>query len=276
MIQVWIDEYFQISDGNVMSKEAALDPRLAGLKLFDRPIIGVASAMDPIFERYAVEEEIDAGRFIPPHDWLPTARSVVSLFLPYTDQVKRGNGQNLKAVSQEWLHGRYEGQQFILGLTAFLTAKLEEQGFRSLGPCLDKRMVSHQVGAGQDGTNQDFWSTWSERHVAYAAGLGTFGLSKNLITRRGTAGRFTSLITELDLPVTERAYIEVYEYCNRCGRCVSNCPVGAIDKKTGKDHVICSAYLDQVYEVYKPRYACGKCQVLVPCQNGIPKQRRKG
>jgi epoxyqueuosine reductase len=40
-------------------------------------------------------------------------------------------------------------------------------------------------------------SSWSERHAAYAAGLGTFGLCDGLITARGKAVRFGSIISKL-------------------------------------------------------------------------------
>lgn len=39
-----------------------------------------------------------------------------------------------------------------------------------------------------------YTSNWSERHVAFVCGLGTFGLSKGLITEKGIAGRLGSLI----------------------------------------------------------------------------------
>ena len=43
------------------------------------------------------------------------------------------------------------------------------------------------------------YSNWSQRHIAYAAGLGTFGMNNMLITQNGCCGRFYSLVT--DLPV---------------------------------------------------------------------------
>ena len=41
----------------------------------------------------------------------------------------------------------------------------------------------------------DYASNWSERHVAYVCGLGTFGC-QGLITSKGLAGRFGSIITD--------------------------------------------------------------------------------
>jgi epoxyqueuosine reductase QueG len=105
-------------------------------------------------------------------------------------------------------------------------------------------------------------------------GLGTFGLSKGLITSKGIAGRFGSIITSLYLPPNKREYEEIYEYCSMCGACVKKCPVNAISIEKGKNHIICSKFLNQTVEKYKPRYGCGKCQVGVPCESMIPKQRK--
>jgi epoxyqueuosine reductase QueG len=102
-------------------------------------------------------------------------------------------------------------------------------------------------------------------------GLGTFGLSKGLITRKGIAGRFGSIITELYLSPDKRGYENIYEYCSMCGRCVKNCPVNAITIENGKNHIICSDFLDKTREKYSPRYGCGKCQINVPCEFIIPK-----
>jgi epoxyqueuosine reductase len=100
--------------------------------------------------------------------------------------------------------------------------------------------------------------------------LGTFGLSKGLITAKGVAGRFASIITELELPPDTRNYKSIYEYCSLCGACVKKCPAGAISIKKGKDHIACSAFLDKTTEKYAPRYGCGKCQTGVPCENKVP------
>ena len=85
-------------------------------------------------------------------------------------------------------------------------------------------------------------SLWSERHAAYVCGLRTFGLSKGLITKKGIAGRFTSLITDLPLLADERAYTDVYEYCTRCGACAvpgeSSVRSGYPEKEVRKKHCV--------------------------------------
>jgi len=138
---------------------------------------------------------------------------------------------------------------------------LADAGYRSLVPLLDKRLK-----VGTEGNH--FTSNWSERHVAFACGLGTFGLSKGIITKKGTCGRLGSVITELELQSSGRPYKETYEYCKMCGTCITHCPVHAITEE-GKKNPPCSKFLDAVMKKHTPRYGCGKCQVNVPCESSI-------
>jgi epoxyqueuosine reductase QueG len=100
--------------------------------------------------------------------------------------------------------------------------------------------------------------------------LGTFGLSKGLITRKGTAGRFGSILTDLFLTPDTREYKDVYEYCNMCGICAKKCPSSAISVENGKDCLPCYEFIEETLRKNYPRYGCGKCQVGVPCESRIP------
>jgi epoxyqueuosine reductase QueG len=119
-----------------------------------------------------------------------------------------------------------------------------------------------------------FVSTWSERHAAYAAGLGSFGLSRSFITPLGSAGRFASIITDCPLPITVINRPEPFAHCLHfsrgiCGACIKRCPGEAI-RSRGMIKKDCSAFLDGVLAENSPRYGCGKCQTKVPCSRGIP------
>jgi len=148
-------------------------------------------------------------------------------------------------------------------LTEYLLKTILEAGFKSVAPSIDSR---YKNGA----ENTQHTSNWSERHVAYACGLGTFGLSKGIITKKGIAGRFGSILTELELPKDTRPYSDIYEYCTMCGLCINRCPANAISLENGKQSPLCSDFLDKTREKHNPRYGCGKCQVSVPCESGLP------
>jgi Uncharacterized Fe-S protein len=263
------------SDENRIGADVALRPDLAGVRMFDSPIVGVARADDPYFDEL-LRPGVIGPHFLPPRQWLPEAKSVVSFFLPFTDPVVKGNIPDLEYPSAEWLHGRFEGQAFIGSLCRHLVGALVGGGHEAAAPCVDERFWSWNRPAGVDGkgvARPGFTSNWSERHVAHVAGLGTFSLSKGLITEKGMAGRFGSVITTAELESDVRPYRAYDEYCNRCGACVKRCKFQAITLEHGKDHVVCGEISARNMGLFKPRYGCGKCQVAVPCSRRIPPKR---
>ena len=268
------------SRDNFISDEDAIYPYLAGMKIFDDPLIGFASADDELFVTEFKKEGVIHPEYMAPLEWLPGAKTVISFFLPFTAGVKKSNRNRTdepyepgvsQRCSAEWLHARTEGQIFLDKITSYIQSILENEGFETVSPepSGKLRMITPYI------------STWSERHAAYAAGLGTFGLSKGLITKKGMAGRFGSVITNAEFAADIRPYSKPFEYCIMCGACMMKCPVGAIDKAKGcalgKDNLICDPYLSgSELPPHGPnqrvRYGCGKCQCGVPCESGIPKR----
>lgn len=268
-----IAAYFvQNSEENIINEEIALSKNVVGMKIYDDPIFGFGDANDEYFELLK-KPEIIGEHFLSPKQWLPKSKTVISFFLPFTERVRISNKKDKIWPSEEWLHARIEGQAFLAKLCQYLKNALIEDGYNSIVPSQDERFWAKK-GFDNNSLHSDvsFTSNWSERHVAFVCGLGTFGLSKGLITQKGIAGRFGSIVTELYLNADKREYEDVYEYCSRCGACVKNCPAKAISIDKGKNHILCSDFLGKIVEKYKPWYGCGKCQTGVPCENKIPKQ----
>lgn len=270
------------SPDNHVSVEDAIYPELAGLKLYEAPVMDFAFADDELFTREYKKEGVVHPEHMAPREWMPGAKTVISFFLPFTREVKESNRHKNdepyapgipQRCSAAWLHARAEGQSFLNRVTDYIQALLEAEGFESICPTTSGRLRKITP----------YISTWSERHAAYAAGLGTFGLSRGLITSRGMAGRFGSVITDAEFRPGIRPYSDPFEYCTMCGACMAKCPVDAIDKAKGcalgKDQLICGPY---VYGSSLPphgpneriRYGCGKCQSGVPCESAIPKKPR--
>ena len=262
------------SQFNRVPEEKALRPDLAGMAIFGDPLFGSAPADDEAFSGLR-KGGVVGSHFMLPCEWLPSARTVISFFLPFTERVRKSNAGKGEP-SQEWLHGRIEGQSFLDRLSNVLAEHLRLEGFEAVVPSLDGRFRSctGENRTFQDGEGQmlpvSFTSNWSERHVAYVCGMGSFCLSRGLITERGVAGRFGSLVTNLALPVGVISRPSLYQYCTRCGACAERCPAGAISLEGGKDHVRCSEYLDVIRSRHSPWYGCGKCQAGVPCESGVP------
>jgi epoxyqueuosine reductase QueG len=244
---------------------------------FDAPLVGVASADDPLFERYRDPAVVGPFHRMP-RELVPGAASVVVWVLPIPPETRRSNREDRERPSLAWARTRSFGEGFNLALRRHVVAWLGERGHAAVAPLLasDWRQL--------DVTPAGIASTWSERHAAYAAGLGTFSLSDGFITAAGIAHRLGSVVTTARLPPTSaerpgpRAHCLFYE--GRCSACIGRCPAGAISAK-GHDKDRCNAYLESLKTTLVPQWGtpnpgCGLCQVQVPCEARIPPLRKKG
>lgn len=251
---------------------------------FDNPIIGFADATDPLFTDY--KTVIGTFHLTPhelitnssPHDiWTPA--TVISWVLPITKHTRASNRLESQYPSQRWAETRNFGEQFNTSLRRHLVAWLESKGFRAAAPQL--LSAWHEFPESPVGIA----SSWSERHAAYAAGLGTFSLTDALITPKGIAHRLGSVITDLKLEPSQRPYPERRANClhfreGTCGACMARCPVGAITRD-GHNKYICREYVYQtIPKTVAERYrvtatGCGLCQTKVPCEGCIPEGRKK-
>lgn len=263
---------FMTCEGNTVSGDIALEG-CEGLVMFEEPVFGFSAADDSIYETFK-RKDVIGKNFMLPGEWLPGAKSVVSFFLPFTERVKSSNTGTPEETSPEWLHARIEGQAFLNAYTEKLKEYFESRGAKTCVPATDARFATKgSVLPPWDRKVLHITSNWSERHVAYASGLGTFCLTRGLISSKGVAGRYGSIIVTEAIEPDERPYEGVYDYCIMCGACVSRCPAGAISLKHGKNQLKCKLWMDKTGKRYDPRYGCGKCQVGVPCESGIPGRR---
>ncbi len=256
-------------------------------RAWDAPLVGFARGDDPIFESY--REHVD------PHHWTPleafclafpataaTAADLVVLawILPQTARVRQDHRRERELPSRRWALTRKFGEEINAALRAHVAARLCASGIPACAP------VQLKEWARVEGGPYVFASTWSERHAAHAAGLGTFGLCDGLITRVGKSIRVGSIVAQADWPATPRPYKGHRDWClffatGRCGACVKRCPAGALSP-AGHDKVKCKAYIRSVTSPYVEANllgckvnACGLCQTGVPCEKGIPAALRK-
>ena len=238
---------------------------------FDDPLVGFASAGDPLFSEY---KRIIGTFHQTPEEILAGAATVICWVLPVTGVTRISNRQENQWPSREWSLTRNNGENFNVALRRHVVAWLEGRGHRSVAPQLApkwRQLDDPAVGVA---------SSWSERHAAYAAGLGTFSLNDGLITARGIAHRLGSVITDLALPATSRSTPDYRHNClyhreGGCGACIARCPAGALSRE-GHDKSACRNYVySAVPEAVGVRYGvsqtgCGLCQTKVPCEAQIP------
>lgn len=252
--------------------------------VFDKPVVGYARGDDPIFE----ELKADIGPFYlspkevfekvyPDAGVRPQELTVISWILPHIKQTKVDNRKEKAYPSERWARGKKFGVPVNMKLQNHLIKILGEAGHKAMAPCVPSHWsekLSEKYG---------YASTWSERHTAYAAGLGTFGLCDGLITPAGKAMRCGSIVAQITIPPTKRPYKKHTEYClfltgGTCGLCMTRCPVGAITEK-GHDKKKCRTYCDGICTEYvKANFnleinVCGLCQTKVPCESRIPKRK---
>ena len=248
---------------------------------FDIPSVGFSRGDDPLYAFY--KDHIDPDFYRLPSEWLkaiyghdfdPARVSVISWFLPQTDDTKEKSRKTTDCPPLEWTMNRVHGEECNRQLAKALEQHLIELGYEAVAP-----MCSDQFSWG-DSEKFVKMSNWSERHTAHISGLGTFGLCDGLISKRGKAGRYGSVIVYAPLEATERTYTTYNEYCmakNGCTACIKRCPAGAITLEGGHDKRKCMQYHSEVIEkIDHERYGydgyavCGLCQTGVPCESCIP------
>jgi ferredoxin len=247
---------------------------------WDQILVGFASGSDPIWQQYK--------EYVGPFHWTPWEvfhqncsqtpanaedLTVISWVLPQRQEVRESNRKSGNYPSEEWARIRVFGEEFNAALRRHVAKILQDNGYPAVAPMLTPNwtIVKSQ--------RFSYASSWSERHAAHAAGLGTFGLCDGLITRKGKAMRTGSVVAKISIPPTDRLYSDHRAWClffaeGTCGKCIDRCPARAIteaghDKEKCRQHLVRSR--EHVKETYGfEGYGCGLCQVGVPCESGIP------
>ncbi len=250
---------------------------------FESLLFGVAAGDDPLWEEYkgnAIGDfhwsPLEAFKLAYPDSTATAAELCVFVWiLPQTKATCKDNNKETFYPSERWARSRVLGEESVnAALRTLLSQCCKEKGIEAVAPM---QLPMWKV---VQSDRYEYASTWSERHAAHAAGLGTFGLSDGLITQKGKAIRVGSLIVRQQLPVTKRPYSHFREYClffinGSCKKCVQRCPAGSVtaDKRYKvlcRKHVYgaCSDYMREKWNL--EGHACGLCQTKVPCAHKIP------
>lgn len=220
---------------------------------YRKPLVGFASAHDPLFDQM---KEIIGPHHLHPTELLPDAQTVIAFFLPFTKTVITANRENPQ-IAREWAVAYIETNKLIATISAELTKELS-----ALGINVVTQSATHNFN------EQDLTARWSNKSVAYVAGLGTFGINHMLITAAGCGGRFGSTVISAEILPSPRPTIEncLYIRDSKCQFCVNNCPTGALTIQ-GLDKQRCYAHLLEVDKQFPDLGLCdicGKCAVG-PC-----------
>ncbi|MBW6484785.1 MAG: epoxyqueuosine reductase [Syntrophobacterales bacterium] len=274
----WIRERildYMASAENSLHFEDVLEPAWAA------PLVGFSRGDDPLYQQfkddigsfYWTPQEIFDATF-PGRQVAAAELTVISWILPQTEKTRRDNSREKAVSAERWARSRKYGEDFNVKLRDHLAGRLQEAGCEAVAP------VNAPAWKREDSARYGFASSWSERHAAFVAGLGTFGLSDGLITPRGKAMRCGSVVARIAVPPSARPYTDHHAYClfysdGSCGKCIERCPAHAITRE-GHDKEKCAAYVHDVSsKSIQERFGfetsgCGLCQVGVPCEAKIP------
>lgn len=259
--------------------------------IVDEPLVAFADGDDRIFQEY---KTIIGDFHLTPRELLekyvaskrwrfgPKARldhvGVVSWALPLTHETRLHERTSPFGGSPRYNHSRWLGIRLYESVEQFVASLLEVLGCHAVAP-IQSRFFEIKNMPGD-------WlaANWSERHVAYACGLGTFGLNGLMITSRGCAVYLGSVVCDRALTPTPRAESRVancpYFRDGSCGLCIAHCTGAAITPE-GRSNVACLKNLrdEQAGNVIRmgldkglvgPAPACGRCSTGLPCEDRIP------
>lgn len=253
-----------------------------GEPAWEEILLGYSSGDDPIYKSY--KEYVGETHFTPAEIFNltypespaePGDLTVISWALIQREPVKQDNRKEDFYPSERWVMARFPGDKFNELLRRHVVDELAKYDIDALAPVLSPHWKVEKSG------KYFMISRWSERHAAYASGLGTFGLCDGLITEKGKAQRMGSVIARVKLAPTPRPYTDHHAYClffttGNCMVCAKRCPVDAIsekghDKKKCLEHTAgtCGKYVKEKWHF--DGYGCGLCQTKVPCESGIPR-----
>ncbi len=243
----------------------------------DAPLLGAQRADHPIFADLASRipgHLTPAQVFEEVHGAGADSRSVLSMAVPSTPEVVAANAAEKKLPAALWLKTKlWNIQQVCPRVREVLAAFLEARGARCL--CVTQCAL-FAAGDTEDGPR----SNWSERHIAYASGLGTFGLNGALITERGVAHRLMSVVTDCAIEPVGEVAADPFGHClyrrhGTCGACIRRCPIGAITADghapavcAGQEREIVPPLVRERYDLDVP--GCGLCMTGVPCATRNP------
>lgn len=260
-------------------------PDNASQVIFDEPLVRYADGNDSLFDQY---KTIIAPIHLTPREALslavnleqeklPEKLYVISWILPVTLKTRKSNRTKKIEPSILWAQTRWYGELFNEALRTYVVEILTEKGYMAAAPGIGPHFR-------QERNDKGYYSNWSERHIAYVAGHGTFSLSDGFITNKGIAHRCGSVVTDLVLTPSRRTASTPFSNCTfyisgGCKACIARCPAGAITE-TGHDKIRCRDYQREQFASMRDKLkvantGCGLCQTGVPCEYKNPVKKRE-
>jgi len=220
------------------------------------PIIEIISVKNPKLDLLKKIISID---HLLPYDILPDAKSIISFFIPFQDIIAKSNIGGTMA-SKEWSIAYIKTNELIKIINDKIEELLKQDGYNT-----------GKIPATHNFDKEKLISNWSHRHIAYIAGIGTFGINNMLITKNGCCGRFGSIIISYEFEKYKEIK-NVKEKClnkinGTCGVCQKKCIFNAYQNNNFNRNICYEQCLknDEYHKAEGLSSVCGKCLVGLPC-----------
>jgi len=225
-------------------------------KMWREPVIEIISVSN---ERIKDLKQIVSLEHFMPHDILQDAKSIICFFIPFHENIVKSNINGTMA-SKDWAEAYIKTNDLIKVINDKVEELMQRNGYKT-----------GKIPATHNFNEKTLISNWSHRHIAYIAGIGTFGINNMLITKKGCCGRFGSIIINYEFDNYQQAS-EIKEKClnklnGNCGICHKRCVVKAYDNNNFNRDTCYKQCLENVKYHKETGYAdvCGKCLVGLPC-----------
>lgn len=164
-------------------------------------LVGIAS----------IEKLADAPKAHRPQEYLPSVKAVVSIAV----RLNYAPVENLPRSRREYTLNYHIVNRRLADIAYEVSRFLEDHSYEA---------IPFAVGSDQ----KTLFGDISHKHIAYAAGMGEFGLNNLLLTPKyGPRVRFASILTNAPLK-PDRPFNG--SLCDECGECVKICPCGALEQ----------------------------------------------
>ena len=225
--------------------------------LFREPLVGFASCDMP--ELVNIKETVGPWHDLP-SDRLPGAKTIIAFCVPSTLEVTLNPG-NSQFSGLVWSEAYTLINSYFDVISEAAADYLRSQGYDAV-----------TISATHNYDPADMVTAWSHRTMACAAGLGAFGMNRILMTRKGSAVRYCSLITTAELEPTGPYDGPVCRGLNGgpCRICLDTCPVNALTRWFEGGKFDCQALQNNYHQRMLDELSvdtagtCGKCISACP------------
>ena len=226
-----------------------------------KPIIKIISAEN---KNFAILKEAVSAEHLMPDEILPDAKSVISFFIPFHENIVNSNIDG-KMASEKWVIAYIKTNELIKTINDNIEILMKKNGYNT-----------GKIPATHNFDERKLISNWSHRHIAYIAGMGTFGINNMLITKNGCCGRLGSIIIDYKIDEPEEKKIITEKCLNKingsCGLCQKKCAINTYENNKFNRQKCYQQCLKNSEYHKKNGYAdvCGKCLAGLPCSMNEP------